>query len=330
MPMTPITSVARAALTALDDAFAALGPQPDRPNGVLVSALFHEVHADRGELASPLLAPNQGITLDDLRRFLDAMLESGYRPVSPLDVDAGLAPGGKHLLITFDDGYFNNARVLDVLEQFQAPAIFFISSGHVLQGKGFWWDALSRELRERGAGERAVRAQLRQMKAWTHDRIESCITTCYGPRALEPRGDLDRPFTGAELRDLSHNPWVHLGNHTRDHAILPNYTPAAMQKQIEDCQRDIAALTGREPIAIAYPNGDYSREAVEAARAAGLRLGLTVRPSATQLPLDDAKARMTLGRYLVSGGEDFRRQCRKINARFIPGHMLKSLRMSGY
>jgi peptidoglycan/xylan/chitin deacetylase (PgdA/CDA1 family) len=104
-----------------------------------------------------------------------------------------------------------------------------------------------------------------------------------------------------------------------------------MKLQIEGCQADLAAITGHRPLAIAYPNGDYSRETVQAARAAGLRLGWTVRPCANRLmPRDSDSARMTLGRHHVWGGEDVALQCRKIRAGFIPGHLLKSLMMSAY
>ena len=61
-----------------------------------------------------------------------------------------------------------------------------------------------------------------------------------------------------------------------------------------------------------------------------VRIGFTARPCTNRLDMDSDKARMTLGRYLVWGGEDFALQCRKIRANFIPGHLLKTLMMSAY
>jgi peptidoglycan/xylan/chitin deacetylase (PgdA/CDA1 family) len=325
-----LARAARTGLNTLDDLFVALGPGTFHADGTLVTVLFHSIHSSRREVGSPLLAPNQDITVDDLRAFLDMMLADGFRPVSPAEIERGIAGGTKGLLITFDDGYFNNTRALDVLAQYQAPALFFISSNHVLQAKGFWWDALARELRGRGAGERLVRREIRRMKLWSHERIEAWLRAQYGPRALVPRSDLDRPFSADELRDFSRNRWVHLGNHTRDHAILPNCRVEEMKQQIEGCQHDLVGITGREPIAIAYPNGGYSRAAVACAQAAGLRVGFTVRPFGNALPLQAGKRAMTLGRHLVWGAEDPRRQCRKLGARFVPSHMIKSLLMSAY
>jgi peptidoglycan/xylan/chitin deacetylase (PgdA/CDA1 family) len=242
----------------------------------------------------------------------------------------GLAPGRNHLLVTFDDGYFNNAQVLPVLEQAGVPATFYVSTSHVLEGKAFWWDVLAREMRQRGAAERAINAEIRRMKIWSNDRIEASLKLRFGERALRPRGDLDRPLAASELRDMARHPLVSVGNHTCDHAILPNCTPAERRRQIGDCQIALAAITGKAPTSIAYPNGDYSREVVEDAQAAGLRVGVTVRPCTTHLPLAAGKASMTLGRYLVWGDEDLRVQRRKMAASFVPGNLLRTLMLSAY
>ena len=41
-------------------------------------------------------------------------------------------------MLTFDDGYYNNHLALPVLEEFDVPALFFISTNHVKQQKCFW------------------------------------------------------------------------------------------------------------------------------------------------------------------------------------------------
>ena len=90
---------------------------------------------------------------------------------------------------------------------------------------------------------------------------------------------------------------MHLGNHARDHAILTNCTPEEMANQIETCQAALEDMVGYRPIVIAYPNGNCSPSGVNAALNAGLRLGFTVAPHRTQLPLTES-TRMTLGRFL--------------------------------
>jgi peptidoglycan/xylan/chitin deacetylase (PgdA/CDA1 family) len=328
--MSLLRRAARRGLALADNFCARLSSGLLPEAGSLAAVLFHSLYRNEAQLRNPTLAPGQDMTVEAFRRFTGVLLDSGYTPVSPGQVEAGLAPGGNYVMITFDDGYFNNTLALDVLAQFHAPATFFISSDHVLQNKGFWWDAFSRELAEHGAGDRARNAEIRRVKSWSSQRIEDWLRQRYGQSALTPRGDLDRPFRPDELRDFSREKWVHIGNHTRAHAILTDCTPTEMARQIAGCQADLKEITGRAPIAIAYPNGGYSRTVVNASRAAGLSVGLTVRPCVNRLALDDEKSRMTLGRFLVSGCEDFQIQCRKMNSGFIPSNRLKVFMTPGY
>ena len=313
-----------------DDLFIALGPKPPPGAGSLIAVLFHSLYRNKSELRESTLAPDQGVTVEDFRSFVDVVLESGYRVVSPEQVDAGLEPGGNYMMITFDDGYYNNTRALEVLEQFQVPATFFISSRHVLQNKAFWWDAFSRQLAHAGATERALNTQINRIKTLSTEGVEYYLQQRFGRSVLQPRSDLDRPFTAGELRDFARHKWVRLGNHTRDHAILTNYCRSEISRQVRECQEELTQIAGYAPIAIAYPNGNFCQAAIDASLDAGLRIGLTVRPSRNPLPLESEHSRMTLGRFLFWGGRDARDQCRKFGSSFIPSNALRTLIYSKY
>lgn len=325
-----LKDLVRNGLEIADNFFVSVGPGQAPKSGSLVAVLFHSLYKDRAQIGDRSLAPNQEVTVADFRRFVEVMLEYGYTVVSPAQVDAGLKPGGKYLMITFDDGYFNNTLAVDVLEQFHVPAVFFVSTGHVLENKAFWWDCFSRELDRSGASRCERDTEIRRIKVSSTDKIEDFLRARYGASVLAPRSDLDRPFTPAELKHFARNQWVHLGNHTRDHVILTNATPQEVARQVQGCQEALADLAGQTPLAIAYPNGNYSRAVVEASVAAGLRIGFTCLPHRTRLPLDGNKSRMTLGRFHFWGGRDICLQCRKFSSSFIPTHMLKILISSSY
>jgi len=323
--MSLLESLARTGLHAADNWFARISADSSAACGTLLSVLFHSLYRDTSQLGDPVLARNQNVTVEDFRCFVSALLESGYTVVSPAQVDAGLKPGGNYALITFDDGYFNNTLALGVLEQFAVPATFFVSSDHVLQNKAFWWDALSREMSKDGAADHAKLSEIKKVKVLGSDQVEQFIRERFGDDALRPSGDLDRPFTPAELRDFARHKHVHIGNHTRSHAILTRCDAHEVARQIGDCQAALTQITGKAPLAIAYPNGNYSSLAVEASLAAGLRVGLTTRPHRNLLPLEPGRSRMTLGRFIFNGGEDARHQCRKFAASFIPSNAIKRL-----
>jgi peptidoglycan/xylan/chitin deacetylase (PgdA/CDA1 family) len=320
-----LRTVIRKGLNLADDFFVALGPKARAEGGSLSAVLFHSLYRNKGELRDSALAPNQGVTVEDFRNFVGVVLESGYRVVSPEQVDAGLEPGGNYMMITFDDGYYNNTWALDVLEQFQVPATFFVSSHHVLQNKSFWWDAFGRQLARAGASERALNTQINKIKTLSSEGVEYYLQQRFGGTVLQPHSDLDRPFTARELRDFARNKWVRLGNHTRDHAILTNYCRSEISRQVRECQKELTQIAGYAPIAIAYPNGNFCQAAIDAALEAGLRIGLTVRPSRNPLPLESEQSRMTLGRFLFWGGCDAREQCRKFGSSFVPSNALRTL-----
>lgn len=49
------------------------------------------------------------------------------------------------IALTFDDGYVDNyASAKPLLEKYEIPATFFITSGNIGSGKEFWWDELAK------------------------------------------------------------------------------------------------------------------------------------------------------------------------------------------
>lgn len=323
-----LKNLIRHGLDAVDDLVVGVDPRA-APNHLLVNVLFHSLYENSAQIGNDALAPNQNVTVAHFRGFVEEMLESGYTVVSPAQIDAGLEPDGRYLSITFDDGYFNNALAVEVLEQFRVPAIFFVSTDHVLQNKAFWWDAFTRELSRGGASQTMQKAEIKRLKSMAPQAIDAFLRQHYEPSVFKPSSDIDRPFTVKELQQFARSPWVHLGNHTRDHAILTNCTPEEMTHQIRACQDALADMVGYRPLAIAYPNGNHSATVVNAAEAAGLRLGFTVTPQRPQLPLN-GNSRMRLGRFLFHGGQNIRRQCSLFGARFVPSHGLRALMQEAY
>src|SRR5437868_6362935 len=116
--------------------------------------------------------------------------------------------------------------------------------------------------------ERTTVAQFRQF-------VEYYLN--HGYRFVSP-ADLLKRLSPAELRQFAASRFVHIGNHTANHAILTNYSSDQIRRQIQTAQDDLCEITGQSPIAIAYPNGAHNAQIVEICREIGLQLGVTVRP----------------------------------------------------
>jgi peptidoglycan/xylan/chitin deacetylase (PgdA/CDA1 family) len=274
-------------------AFHSSGPD----HSAVLIVLFHGLFRSRQEAASGLCDPQQGITVAFFSEFVESLLTHGVA-IGELEDALRYPQPGLTAAITFDDGYFSNVRALGVLEQFDIPATFFISTKHVEDQKSFWWDAVYRQAAKRGATASAIRRQVRSLKRLRAAEIESRIVQWYGPRALMPVSDCDRPFSTAELADFAKSRHVVLGNHTSDHAILINYEAQEIRAQIEEAQRFLTGISGAAPRSIAYPNGNYDARVLEVARDAGLEFGLTIR---TGLNVTATQERMELRRLTVWG-----------------------------
>src|SRR5579862_5298392 len=141
---------------ALDRRLANLCLPLTNEQGSLLSFLIHGLFENSDVASSGTFDPQQGFTVEMLRRVVRHFTRAGYQFLSPDDLASGLSRTGKYVLLTFDDGYHNNVRAVPVLEAFDVPAVFFISSGHVQLGKAFWWDVVYRELKKRGRTNREI------------------------------------------------------------------------------------------------------------------------------------------------------------------------------
>lgn len=277
----------------------------------LITLFFHGLFLDEAEIARGVCEPQQGITLRQFRQVIEYFLAAGFRFVSPPDLLRGLPAGERFVLLTFDDGYFNNSRALPLLEEFGIAATFFVAPDFVSQGKAYWPDVLYRAGLAAGRDVREIREESRALVRVRTDDIEQLLVKRFGADALQPVGEVDRPFTPAELREFARKAPVFIGNHTRNHAVLGAYDEESARAQIAGAQALLEEMTGQRPLAIAYPTGEYSRRDVELARAAGLKLGFTAEPRKERLPraLQGDRA-LTLGRFCPWGDSPIAPQCR--------------------
>ncbi len=295
-----------AIIKAVDDAGSRLALKLFRERSALLVFMHHGLFADQQEIEQRLADPQQAITVALFRRFIEYYRQHGYQFVSPDDLIRGLPAGGHYAMITFDDGYFNNRRALPVLDEFDVPAVFFISANHVRDSKAYWWDVLYRERNRRQVSLDTIHAEVAVVMAKTPAEIDDYLAAEFGAESLKPVSDIDRPFTATELRDFAKDRHVVIGNHASNHALLSRCSAATITGEVEGGQRYLQEITGKVPNAIAYPNGDYSEETIKICRSLGLQLGITCDHQKNYLPIENA---MTLGRFCLYGREDFLRQC---------------------
>lgn len=165
------------------------------------------------------------------------------------------------IVVTIDDGYVGNYRLLPTLRRYAVRPTIYLCSGIVGTRRRFWTQAVAspiarRELMRIPDGERRARL-------WEE----------YG---FSDEGDFPGErvaLSKAEIEQMSDS--VDFGGHTRFHPILPRCDDAACLAEISACRQEVATLSGNDCRHFAFPNGDYTAREVEMTRRCGFSTART-------------------------------------------------------
>ena len=202
--------------------------------------------------------------------------------LSRISLDEALQSSQEYALITFDDIYHDVLTyALPVLETFGASALLFIAVGY-LGEPYFWWDRLE-AIYSLGHQEDPNASIIRTWE-WLRDRpLEQKLLVVNHMARLQPAASVPpgcRPLTPAELQTLAEHPSVRLGAHTVTHPWMPALNSPTMREEIERSTDLLRQLTGKQPLAFAYPFGAWNRKARRAVARSGYPLAFTTeRPS---------------------------------------------------
>lgn len=215
--------------------------------------------------------------------------------------------GRPRVLLTFDDGFRNNAEVVaPILRRHEVPATFFISSYHsepgrylwftylrsldkYFPGDGFWFRGAYLDMTKlnRGATMRELWAQLlalpnhpREM----YEAIESELPRLEDFMSPELLKDSCAGMTAEQVRKISEDPLFSIGIHSDSHPYLSKCDPAESLRQIVDNKSWLEEVSGRSCDTIAYPIGDYDERVVQQCLDLRLKRGYAVIPELRRYP----------------------------------------------
>ena len=267
---------------------------PEKP--ALIVFNFHKIFKNKLDIFSSGIDPQQGTTLDDFRFFIEYFLSAGYIFVHPGDILGNLNPTKKYILITFDDGYFNNSYLLPIIKEYKTPTIFFITSNNVLYNEAFWWDLIYR-LKLNGAQANQLAGYKRIIKKMDPIKTKEFLKIELSIQSFSPINDYDRPFNAIELKEFSNEPYVIIGNHTADHAILTNCSKIEIKNQITKAQNDLENITGKIPRFLSYPNGNFSNTVLEIVESLNFELCFTSIRGKNILPIIEPSSFQKIRRF---------------------------------
>ena len=180
-------------------------------------------------------------TVEELRGVL-RWLQPRYKFLTPHRFFAGEKDA---VLLTFDDGLANNyVHALPVLTEFVAPAVFFVSTQHVIEPTN--WLSSYREYARKQWGTEAVVPRAIGAAFWDGMSVE-------------------------QLKICAEHSLITIGGHTVSHPRLTECPPSEVDQELVTSRRWLQDVTGQSVDLFAYPYGDYNRAVAEAVRDAGYR-----------------------------------------------------------
>ena len=205
----------------------------------------------------------------------------------------------KAVVITFDDGYADNAlEALPILEEIGVPATFFICTGNIGTKKLFWWDQLEAILLEDREfpfnfklddpcyGQKnwdtdtfqkrklLYEALNKSMKNISPNRREAWLNQLRQWAGISETVDnFHRSMTHDELVRLSSSPCATIGAHTVTHTSLPVLDEKGQRDEIISSKQELERITNKEIKVFAYPYGgkdDFNQTSARLCREAGI------------------------------------------------------------
>jgi peptidoglycan/xylan/chitin deacetylase (PgdA/CDA1 family) len=245
--------------------------------------------------------------------------------------------GPPRVLLTFDDGFRNNAEVAaPLLRKYQVPAIFFVATGHCQPGRVLWctyFEALRRTCRLSSLEFRGEHFDLSPtLRDRSINRLQERLLALHPYptaflRAIEeelPRieefvsGDtLADSFWGMsaeQVGELAADPLFSIGLHTVDHPDLTRCDAGETQRQIEQGKAWLEMVCGQSIRSIAYPLGAYDARVLGQCQALGLTNGYAVSPKL------DAQRLFEVPRFGI-----YHTAPEMIGAKICWGHRLRAL-----
>lgn len=205
-------------------------------------------------------------------------------------------------VITFDDGYANNAHVaFPILNDLNLPATIFVTTGNIGTDNLLWPDKLycafanakatSLNMEDQGFGtyslnNMALRANAfnvfqNKIKAYDIDKKNMLIDIAVQRLGYSStnKGKIENVFSmmsWENIKKLNETGLIEFGAHSVSHEIFTQLSTQEKQKEIIDSCSILKEKIKKKNIAFAYPNGNYDEECVRILKKENVYCGLTV------------------------------------------------------
>lgn len=226
-------------------------PHTRKQNAIL---LFHRVVSDTTD--PWLLAALSGeVVTQSVFAQQMAWLQQNYQ-ITSLDELLTQPTGSPQIALTFDDGFADNLiHAGPVLDQLKLPATVFVVADKIGAAEGMWHHRVARwasthhpDMNPSDGRKGRPKRQLAQFLRQLDDDLETKELVQSTPHSA------DRFLDADELRQLQAL-GIDIQSHTLSHRVLAELPDDALERELEQAQRQLELLTGSTVDKIAYPVG---------------------------------------------------------------------------
>ncbi|MFH1304657.1 MAG: polysaccharide deacetylase family protein [Planctomycetota bacterium] len=184
---------------------------------------------------------------------------------------------GRHILITFDDGYLDNYEwAFPILKAYNSPATFFLTTGFLDERKVAWWDEIAWMVRSATQNTLPENPWTKTAVSLKPDDCDGSIKTLLSVFKKLPGDKTDdylnflaeKTGSGRCPQEIADQVWMtwdmvremheagmDFGGHTVNHPILANHPEEKQRFEIEHCKQRIETEIGQTISAFSYPVG---------------------------------------------------------------------------
>jgi poly-beta-1,6-N-acetyl-D-glucosamine N-deacetylase len=165
------------------------------------------------------------------------------------------------LLVTFDDGWKGNFKLLDIFREYRMRPVIFLTSHLVDTDRNFWFTICDP-------------SDINLLKKAPSDQRLLSLKRIYDYYPEKEFPDNRQALNMTEICNMKDH--VDFGSHSGYHTIL---TKCDFEDKKEEIQGSVARLEELLKIQIdsfAYPNGDYDDEAIDLLRRSNIKIARTI------------------------------------------------------
>ena len=270
---------------------------------------FHSVHLEKDKHnLSKYLNPKSSISINKLDEFINFFLKKNIKFINTNNIKSKDL-SNNNIILSFDDGYYNNHLLIDLVNKYNIPIEVFVSTSFIESQNLFWWDIMFNSAKNP-----------EKFKHLNHSKLIKLSNNMFKKKMFS---DINRPFTINELKSFSQNENILIGNHTHSHIINNKINSEFFFRDVKIAQDKLKNWLGYAPHSFAFPNGNCLSNEFEQFNKIGLFFNFKVLPN--QFSYLEINKNIALPRFMFSSDENI---IKLFNAILKNGMTLKSLKLN--